>query len=234
MLRLLVADDEDSFRLSVEMGLKMTDKYAVDTAESGETAVEKIKSSSYDVILLDNKMPGMDGLEVVEWMHQNHVHTPVIMFTNMGSEEVIIEAMKSGVYDYLRKDEIQIGRLSAAIQAVHERYLNRRQLIEHEAEEKLFREKERDLDALEALHASIISTHRLLERDVAALSRLQTLCREQFSSLLPPDKAELFNSVMREIEQHIDTALIGIRSVSAISGLGVQKIEDIRGAFGKK
>jgi DNA-binding response OmpR family regulator len=231
MLRILAVDDEDSFRLSLEMGLKLTEKYDVDSAESGETAIEKIKTNKYDVILLDNKMPDLDGLEVVEWMHQNKIHTPVIMFTSMGSEEVIIEAMKRGVYDYLRKDQLQIGRLSVAIQSVHERHRYRQQLLEREAEEKLFRGKEKELEALKTLHATIVSVNQLLDRNMGALGKIVKSLRESFVPSLQPDQAENLKSVLSEIEDYVEAAASGIRTIRDISALEMQKVDEIRGAF---
>jgi DNA-binding response OmpR family regulator len=231
ILRILTVDDEDSFRLSLEMGLKLTEKYDVDSAECGEAAIEKMKTNKYDVILLDNKMPDLDGLEVVEWMHQNKIHTPVIMFTSMGSEEVIIEAMKRGVYDYLRKDQLQIGRLSVAIQSVHERHRYRQQLLEREAEEKLFRGKEKELEALKTLHATIVSVDQLLDRNMGALGKIVKSFRDSFAPSLKPEQAEKFESALIEIEKHIEAAVSGIRSIRDISALEMQKVDEIRGAF---
>ncbi len=66
MIRVLLVDDEDSFRLSVEMALKMTDQFSVRSCNSGESAVELLKKDQFDVILLDNKMEDMSGLEVLQ------------------------------------------------------------------------------------------------------------------------------------------------------------------------
>ena len=92
-LRVLLVDDEDSFRLSIEMGLKMTSTFAVDSCGSGEEAVDLLKKEAFDVILLDNRMGEMSGMDVLEWMHSQKISTPVILVT-AASESTAIEAMQ--------------------------------------------------------------------------------------------------------------------------------------------
>jgi DNA-binding NtrC family response regulator len=97
----LLVDDEDSFRLSIEMALKMTNEFIVQSCDSGESAVRILRKEAFDVILLDYKMSEMSGLDVLEWMHSQKILTPVILVTGAGSEAIAIEALKLGAYDYL-------------------------------------------------------------------------------------------------------------------------------------
>ena len=119
LLNVLLVDDEDSFRLSIEMGLKLTDAFVVESCDSGESAVELMKEKTFDVILLDNRMGDMSGMDVLEWMHAQRITTPVILVTAAGSESTAIEALQLGVYDYIRKDHIDVERLSIAVKSVH-------------------------------------------------------------------------------------------------------------------
>lgn len=118
-MRILVVDDEKNIRLVLDQCLS-AEGYQVDTAVSGEHAVEKFAAAPYDLVILDMKMPGMDGIEVLRRIKRTAPAVPVIMVTGYGSIETAVETMKLGAVDYLRKpftpDEIR-----AAVAAVVER-----------------------------------------------------------------------------------------------------------------
>jgi len=98
----LIVDDELEFR---EMILKRLKKRGVDCqgAENGEEAVEKIKTGRFDVVLLDVKMPGIDGIETLRQIKQLKPLVEVVMLTGHASVESGIEGMKFGAFDYLMK-----------------------------------------------------------------------------------------------------------------------------------
>jgi DNA-binding NtrC family response regulator len=79
----------------------------VDTALSGPEALEKLKAgggaSDFDVVILDVKMPGMDGLETLTAIKRKHPNLEVIMLTGHATVESAIDGMKAGAYDYLMK-----------------------------------------------------------------------------------------------------------------------------------
>ena len=77
--------------------------YEVSTCLSGEEAIAKIGDDIYDLILLDYKMPGINGLETLKKIKETQVKTPIIIMTAYGSTDTAIEAMKRGAYDYLNK-----------------------------------------------------------------------------------------------------------------------------------
>jgi len=100
---IMVVDDEASERVSLAEVLKL-EEYQVDTAASGEEALSLLgKSTSFDLILLDLKMPGMDGLEVIDAVRKRSPGTVVILLTAFGTLETAMEAIKSGAHDYLLK-----------------------------------------------------------------------------------------------------------------------------------
>jgi len=84
----------------------------VDKAASGEEALEKCEKVRYDILLLDIKMEGMSGLEVLKRVRENDPDVSVVMITAYGSIPSAIEAMKSGAYEYLLKpfdpDELMV------------------------------------------------------------------------------------------------------------------------------
>ncbi|MEJ2225612.1 MAG: response regulator [Syntrophobacterales bacterium] len=98
----LVVDDERNIRLTLSMALEAL-KIPVDTAESGEEALQKLAEKSFRLMLLDLKLPGIDGLEVLRQAVDNYPDTKVIIITAYGSIEVAVEAMKMGAIDFLQK-----------------------------------------------------------------------------------------------------------------------------------
>jgi DNA-binding response OmpR family regulator len=122
-LKILLVDDEDAFRTVVASSLEETTLFKVDECSSGEAAIEKLATESYDIVVLDYKMPKLSGLNVLQWMHEQKIGTPVIMLTAAGTEFVAVEAMKLGAYDYLRKENIEIDHLPIVIRGTYERYL---------------------------------------------------------------------------------------------------------------
>lgn len=112
-LRVLVTDDEFGMRRGVERTLReftfeMPDVagpigFAVDQAESGEAALEKIQNEPPDILLLDHKMPGISGLDVLDRLAGMKLDMLVIMITAYASIETAVTATKRGAYDFLAK-----------------------------------------------------------------------------------------------------------------------------------
>jgi|HigsolmetaAR202D_1030399.scaffolds.fasta_scaffold00041_41 two-component system response regulator AtoC len=100
---ILIADDDTSITdllsdLLNEVG------YIVDCVHTGTEVLERLKDpTSYQLVLMDVKMPGLDGLEVLEQIRQKSIDLPVIMITGYGASSVAIRAMQMGAYDYLNK-----------------------------------------------------------------------------------------------------------------------------------
>ncbi len=110
---LLIVDDEDTARTSLADILRL-EGYQVDTASGGELAIQKIMKHNFDLILLDLKMPGVDGLDVLRTIAAQadsqarslsaaQLPPTVIMLTAHGSLESAIEALRQGAHDYLLK-----------------------------------------------------------------------------------------------------------------------------------
>ncbi|HTP12094.1 MAG TPA: sigma-54 dependent transcriptional regulator [Bacteroidota bacterium] len=99
---ILVIDDEKSIRESLRMILEY-EHYAVDFAENGEQGLGKLAGQSFDAVLLDVKMAGMDGLEVLHRIREKNTGLPVIMISGHGTFETAVEATKLGAFDFLPK-----------------------------------------------------------------------------------------------------------------------------------
>lgn len=110
--KIFIVDDELVMRKSLSGWLKR-DGYDVDTAASGEEAIEKLKTTRFDLLLVDIKMEGISGLDVLKHVRENDPDMAVVMITAYGSISTAIEAMKNGAYDYLLKpfDPDELGLL---------------------------------------------------------------------------------------------------------------------------
>jgi len=102
MNRLLIIDDDDQLRKSFEKLLK-EEGYSVSVASSGERGLEAVRSSCPDAVILDIKLPGMNGIETFKAIQEIEPKLPVIIMTAYGSTETAIEAIKLGAFDYILK-----------------------------------------------------------------------------------------------------------------------------------
>ena len=110
--KILIVDDELIMRESLAGWLKR-DGHAVQTAPSGEEALEKLKESRFNIMLVDIKMEGISGLDVLKQVQESDPDVAVVMITAYGSIPTAIEAMKNGAYDYMLKpfDPNELGVL---------------------------------------------------------------------------------------------------------------------------
>jgi DNA-binding response OmpR family regulator len=99
---ILVVDDEPVTRQSLTDILRL-EGYNVASVPNGEAAVDYIRMHSVDLMLLDLRMPGMSGLEVIKVMSQMSPDTEIIMLTAHGSMETAVEALRHRIHDYLLK-----------------------------------------------------------------------------------------------------------------------------------
>src|SRR5204863_4158273 len=100
--RVLVVDDETAIREAIRMTLEYAG-YRVDEARSGQEGIDKATKTPYDAILLDIKMPVLDGIEVLENLKEQRVPTPVVMVSGHGDISTAVECTKRGAFDFLEK-----------------------------------------------------------------------------------------------------------------------------------
>ncbi|MBW1649173.1 MAG: sigma-54-dependent Fis family transcriptional regulator [Deltaproteobacteria bacterium] len=102
METILIVDDEKNYPLIISALLE-EEGFETLTANSGEEALEILKSYDVDLILTDMKMPSMDGIMLIERIKENNFNMPVLMMTAYGTVEKAVEAMKKGAYNYILK-----------------------------------------------------------------------------------------------------------------------------------
>jgi len=135
-MRILCCDDEELVRWSVQTHLKKAG-HEVDVAEDGIAGLEAIDKGAYDVVILDLKMPRMDGLSVLRRLRETHPQLPVVMITAHGAIDSAIEATRLGARAYLSKPfdlrelQLQVERaveheeLSRTVEALRDQNLRR-------------------------------------------------------------------------------------------------------------
>jgi len=100
--KVLLVDDEKEFVEALAMRLE-TRGLKVDVAGTGEAAVEKVGEKSYDAVVLDLAMPGMDGIETLKRLRELNPDSQVILLTGRATPKKAVEAMKLGALDLLEK-----------------------------------------------------------------------------------------------------------------------------------
>ncbi|BAL80928.1 sigma-54-dependent transcriptional regulator [Caldisericum exile] len=100
--KILVADDEENIRMLLGETLK-DESYEVVEVDNGKDAVEQVKTNDFDCVLMDVRMPVLDGMEAFLKIREINNSLPVIFLTAYGSSDLAIKAMKKGAYDYLTK-----------------------------------------------------------------------------------------------------------------------------------
>jgi len=99
---ILIVDDEKNYRVVLE-ALLGAEGYEIVTAGDAKAALETVREADLDLVITDMKMPGMNGMELLEACKQIKPDLPVIMMTAFGTIEMAVEAMKKGAYDYIQK-----------------------------------------------------------------------------------------------------------------------------------
>ena len=123
---LLLVDDDPALlqALPEALRIRMGDDVRVDVTESGVAALNRIKEVEYDVIVSDIKMPGMDGLTLLEQIKQLRPATPTLLITGHGEHDLAVRALRAGAYDYVQKPIDRDYFVSSVKRAVQMRRLS--------------------------------------------------------------------------------------------------------------
>jgi len=113
--RVMFVDDEESVRLSWNRYLSQQG-FDVTTAADGGNAIDLLRSEPIDVVVSDLRMPGVDGVQLLQWIHDERPETQFILLTGYGSEDVERKVRELGAYEYLNKP-ISPDTLAAVVTA---------------------------------------------------------------------------------------------------------------------
>jgi two-component system response regulator FixJ len=115
-----IVDDEDAIRRSASFMLK-TAGFAVEAWTSGDAFLKEVRHAPHGCILLDVRMPGMDGLEVQQVLNERGVTMPVIVLTGHGDIAIAVRAIKAGAVDFIEKPfekTVLMGAIDAAFDRI--------------------------------------------------------------------------------------------------------------------
>ena len=113
MSKILIIDDERAIRRALREILEFED-FEVEEAENGKVGFDKAKSTAFDMIFCDIKMPQMDGMEVLDELIKAKIDTPVIMISGHGNVETAVQAIKKGAFDFIEKP-LDLNRILVTI-----------------------------------------------------------------------------------------------------------------------
>lgn len=120
-MKILVVEDEQKIARAIKRGLEQ-ESYAVDTVDDGEQGLSYALDPSYDLIVLDRMLPGMDGLAICKELQAQHVQTPILMLTARGETHDRVAGLDAGADDYLVKPfafEELLARVRALLRRPH-------------------------------------------------------------------------------------------------------------------
>ena len=235
-LRVLLVDDEESYVKIVALGLSEEEDFDVVTATSGQEAIQLIESnkSGFDVIVLDYRMPGLSGLDVLRWIHDSKIETPSFMLTAAGSEFVAVEAMKLGAYDYCRKEDTDLPHLANLIRATHERHMFRvTTAIEEQRTLEILLDKEatdKAQDAVNSITPALNSAFANISADLEATS-------DTWYSDLPVEMQRELKLLFQDLKMEFSRIEAAVRALLALYVVlyarhpGATEIDRIRKEF---
>lgn len=172
--RILVVDDDEGLLLLMAEVLR-EDGHAVDTAGSGRTALECLRTAPPDLMLLDLKMKDVDGPTLLEKLQRGESHVPFIVVTGQGDEKAAVAVMKRGALDYVMKDTALLDFLPTIVRRVlatlaHEQALSAAQVERKRLEREILAASERERRSIGAdLHDGLGQLLTAIELSCAML-----------------------------------------------------------------
>ena len=169
------------------LGLRMSD-VTVDTADSATAALDRIAAYDYDAIVTDIKMPGMDGLALLAEIRERRPDTPTLMITGHGEQELVLQALRGGAYDFIQNPIDREYFVASLRQAIDKRALSRK-----------VREQRRGLEW------RVNELEAIVEERTRKLRETQSVSENAFKWLINPSGQ--MQKILEQIKQVADTPL---------------------------
>lgn len=226
---ILIIDDDPALLQALPQALYLRiGGVKVDTCDSAHAALERIQERDYDAIISDIKMPGMDGLALLTKIKEIRPDTPTLLITGHGEENLAIQALRGGAYDFIQKPLERDYLVASLERAIQTRQL-RRQVLEQQLALELYarsleqRVQERTQELVEANAAKDefigIASHEL-KTPLASLKGMTQLLRRRFERIASPEVENLLK-IERSIRR-IEVLVNDLLNISLIdSGMFV-------------
>src|SRR5216683_1549706 len=207
--QILLVDDDVALLQALPQALFLRiDDVRIDTCDSALEALEQIKEHDYDAIVSDIKMPGMDGLALLEKIQELRPETPTLLITGHGEHELAVQALRGGAYDFIQKP-IDRDYFIAALHRAIQTHQLRRQVVEQQLAlelharslEHLVQQRTHELVEANATKDKVIS---VVSHDLnIPLLRLKEITQLLHQKLEGADTAEIVSQGIAEIEDSI-------------------------------
>lgn len=149
-LRVLIVDDDLALLEALPQALRIRmGGVTVETADSAAAALDRIAEQEYDAIVTDIKMPGMDGLELLDEIRIRRPDTPTLIITGHGDNDLVVHALRGGARDFIQKPIDRDYFVATLYQAIREHVASRQAKEQQVARESRAQELERVVDNLE-------------------------------------------------------------------------------------
>ncbi|HLI87608.1 MAG TPA: hybrid sensor histidine kinase/response regulator [Ktedonobacteraceae bacterium] len=205
----LIVDDDPALLQALPQAIALRlQNIRVDTADSAQAALERIRANDYDAIVSDIKMPGMDGLALLAKVHELRPETPTLLITGHGDHNLAIQALRGGAYDFIQKPidrDYFVAALSRAVQThqLRLRVAEQQRALEQHARslEVAVQERTRELVEANAAKDEFLSmaSHEL-KTPLSSLKGMTQLLHRRLERAGSPEVASLVsmeNSIRR-------------------------------------
>jgi PAS domain S-box-containing protein len=209
-LKVLVVEDNLGLRRLIEKRLER-EEFNVEVVENGKETVARLKANPETILLLDYKLPDMNGSELIEKLNDEQINVPFVVMTGHGDERTAVEMMKLGARDYLVKDHSLLEVLPQVMEQVYAQVTMERKLSEvrkalHESEERFKLLFNRGTDAIFVMDIDSGLPGHFIEVNDVACTRLgytrEELLRQPWNRIEIMDDLEAARMVKERLTSH--------------------------------
>lgn len=245
--RILIVDDEHAVRSSVS-GYLQDNGYEAPTAADGDAALAQYDAQTPDLVLLDLRLPRMDGLQILRAIRSRSSDVPVIIVSGAGQMDDVVEALRLGASDYIFKPIRDLGMLGHTVKGALERARLRKENEAYRCRlEEMVATRTSELEKANiALQRKTVALEEVLStcradadrRVTQAVERIEQFCKPVVGELrrvLPPDKRKLADRVEQSIAEASNEQVGKLAAeLSMMSPAELRVCEMIRRGMGSK